>query len=154
MAVVCELIGEMTELKQMLKDNIISSLDSDAAERLEGILTEIAKQQTEMLEIHKKKIRDEISPEEYDNKAKLIATVIEQLNKEKTSLETQAVSTRMSNKRVEDILEFLGEIDPTATFDADLFRALVENVLIRQNNEIEFNFKVGIRRSYKLKSRK
>lgn len=60
----------------------------------------------------------------------------------------------MTRKRVENILEFLGNMDPTKNFDADLFRILMENVLIKPNDEIQFNFKVGISHTYKLKSRK
>ncbi len=107
-----------------------------------------------MLEIHKRRFREEISLEDYNKKANIISTSIEQLNKEKAILETQVHSVRMTRKRVEDILEFLGDINPTKNFDVELFKIFVENVLIKPNDEIEFNFKAGISHSFKLKSRK
>ncbi len=152
--VVGELLGDITAIKRVLEENILSSLEDGGVARLEAVFDEIATYQTEMLEIHKQRFRDEISPEGYNKKANIISTVIEQLNKEKAILETQVHSVRMTRKRVEDLLKFLGNINPTKNFDADLFKVLVENILIKPNNELEFNFKVGISHTYKLKSRK
>ena len=152
--VVGELLGDITAIKRVLEENILSSLDDGGIARLETVLDEINKYQTEMLEIHRQRFRDEISLEDYNKKANIISTAIEQLNKEKTVLETQVHSVRMTRKRVENILEFLSNIDPTKNFDADLFKILVENVLIKPSNEIQFNFKVGISHTYRLKSRK
>lgn len=92
MAVAGELLGDIMKLKRVLKENILSSLDDGGVARLETILDEIAKYQTEMLEIHRQRFRDEISLEDYNKKSNIISTAIEQLNKEKRYLKRKFIA--------------------------------------------------------------
>ena len=149
-AVAVELVGEMRELKAMLTENIITSLTDDTDEKLVGITEAITQAQNEMLALVKAKRNGEISDEEYSERGNTLATEIDRLTAEKTALESETNTARINKKRIDEILGFLETVNPTTEFDADIFKSLIETIIVRENYILEFQFKIGITKTIQI----
>ena len=131
----------------MLTENIITSLTDDTDEKLVGITEAITQAQNEMLALVKAKRNGEISDEEYSERGNTLATEIDRLTAEKTALESETNTARINKRRLDEILEFIEGINPTTEFDAEIFKTVVEEIIVRDESTLEFHFKVGIVKS-------
>lgn len=143
-AVAVELVGELKNLKELLMDNIISSLTDDTDGKLVGITEAITQAQNEMLALVKAKRNGEIGDEEYSERGNTLATEIDRRTAEKTALESETNTARINKKRIDEILGFLETVNPTTEFDADIFKSVIEEIIVRDESTLEFQFKVGV----------
>lgn len=142
--VLAKLSGNAANLTETIKQNVMSSLD-DSAEKQRGTITElIDKEQQSMLRLNKHKRSGEITEQEYRVQGNQIAQRIETLNAERASLQRQTDSAKLMQNRLEEILSYLNTKNPTEEFDEELFKSLIEQITIRNNRTIEFEFKIGI----------
>ena len=142
-AVAVELLGDMSEIREKLNHNIISSLSNDTDEKLIAITESIAAAQSEMLSLVKDKRKGIIGDEEYSVKGSEIANKIDKLTREKEELESHLNTAHIDNKRIVDILSFLDSVNPTMNFDAELFKTVIDEIVVRNETTLEFHFKIG-----------
>ena len=142
-AVSLELLGDMQEIRKTLNNNVIASLSYNLDEKLLRITEAITSAQNKMLMLVKDKRNGVIGDEEYAVQGNEIAKEIDRLSAEKTALETDSNTARINNKRVEEILDFLSGINPTSQFDAEVFKAVVDEIIVKNETTLEFHFKIG-----------
>lgn len=65
------------------------------------------------------------------------------LLQKKEVLEQQCHSAKMTNKRIDEIIKIIDMIDVTQQFDEELFKNIVDIIIVR-GNTLEFKLKVGI----------
>ena len=145
-----ELVGEMRELKAMLTENIITSLTDDSDEKLVAITEAIAETQNQMLALVRDKRKGIVSDEEYAERGNALATEIDRLTAEKTALESETNTARINKQRIDEILGFLETVNPTTEFNADIFKSLIETIIVRENYTLEFQFKIGITKTIQI----
>ena len=141
--VISELVGDMSQIKEILKENVTSTLSEKEDDRGEQILLRMQALQSEMIDINRKKRAGEIAYELYIAKAQEIADEVEKLEREQKEIQSTENDRLAETKRLKDILEVINEMHPTDEFDGEMFRRLIDNVIVK-GNQLTFNFKVGI----------
>lgn len=141
--VISELVGDMSQIKEILKENVTSTLSEKDDNRGEQILLRMQALQAEMININRKKRAGEIAYELYIAKAQEIADEVEKLEREQKEIQSTENDRLAETKRLKDILEVINEMHPTDEFDGEMFRRLIDNVIVK-GNQLTFNFKVGI----------
>ena len=144
-----ELIGDIGDIKKILKGNIIESLDDSIPERLERIQIETEDLQTKMIELTRAKRSGVIDYDECNRKGMELAEKIRELNNERAELESRSADVLVAKNRITEILKTLEEITPTEKFDGEMFLKLVDEVIIKDGTGT-FMFKVGINKKIKL----
>lgn len=138
-----EFVGDMSQIKEILKENVTSTLSEKDDNRGEQILLRMQALQAEMIDINRKKRTGEIAYELYIAKAQEIADEVEKLEREQKEIQSKENDRLAETKRLKDILEVINEMHPTDEFDGEMFRRLIDNVIVK-GNQLTFNFKVGI----------
>ena len=141
--VINEFVGDMSQIKEILKENVTSTLSEKDDNRGEQILLRMQALQAEMININRKKRAGEIAYELYIAKAQEIADEVEKLEREQKEIQSTENDRLAETKRLKDILEVINEMHPTDEFDGEMFRRLIDNVIVK-GNQLTFNFKVGI----------
>lgn len=141
--VINEFVGDMSQIKEILKENVTSTLSEKDDNRGEQILLRMQALQAEMIDINRKKRAGEIAYELYIAKAQEIADEVEKLEREQKEIQSTENDRLAETKRLKDILEVINEMHPTDEFDGEMFRRLIDNVIVK-GNQLTFNFKVGI----------
>ena len=141
--VINEFVGDMSQIKEILKENVTSTLSEKDDNRGEQILLRMQALQAEMININRKKRAGEIAYELYIAKAQEIADEVEKLEREQKEIQSTKNDRLAETKRLKDILEAINEMHPTDEFDGEMFRRLIDNVIVK-GNQLTFNFKVGI----------
>ena len=144
------MVGDYREIEQTLKNNIASTLDSNVEEELNSVLVEIEREQAEMLELLKQKRRGEISTDEYSRKGAELENGIQELRRRQGLLEEKSNSTKIAVMRVQQILQAIGNETGVEEFDGEIFRSLVDTVVVRNNYTLDFHLKVGITETIKI----
>ena len=74
-----------------------------------------------------------------------VATEIEQLNDQKKKLKDAELEKVIRHNRVKAIQEFLkSQETPLTKFDGDVFRRLIEKVIVHSMVEVTFIFRTGV----------
>lgn len=144
-----ELIGDIGDIKKILKGNIIESLDDSIPERLERVQIETEDLQTKMIELTRAKRSGIIDYDECNRKGMELAEKIRELNNERAELESRSADVLVAKNRITEILKTLEEITPTEKFDGEMFLKLVDEVIIKDGTGT-FMFKVGINKKIEL----
>ena len=144
-----ELIGDIGDIKKILKGNIIESLDDSIPERLERIQIETEDLQKKMIELTRAKRSGVIDYDECNRKGMELAEKIRELNNERAELESRSADVLVAKNRITEILKTLEEITPTEKFDGEMFLKLVDEVIIKDGTGT-FMFKVGINKKIEL----
>lgn len=144
-----ELIGDIGDIKKILKGNIIESLDDSIPERLERVQIETEDLQTKMIELTRAKRSGVIDYDECNRKGMELAEKIRELNNERAELESRSADVLVAKNRITEILKTLEEITPTEKFDGEMFLKLVDEVIIKDGTGT-FMFKVGINKKIEL----
>ena len=95
---------------------------------------------------NRKKRSGEIAYETYVTRAREIADQVEELEKQQREIRAAEDNRITETKRIKDILEAINEVRSTDEFDGEIFRRLIDNVIIK-DKWLTFNFKVGISKS-------
>ncbi len=144
-----ELIGDIGDIKKILKGNIIESLDDSIPERLERIQIETEDLQTKMIELTRAKRSGIIDYDECNRKGMELAEKIRELNNERAELESRSADVLVAKNRITEILKTLEEVTPTEKYDGEMFTKLVDEVTIKDGTAT-FMFKVGINKKIEL----
>lgn len=138
-----ELVGDMSSIKEILEKNVFDTLGEKEDNGGEQVMLQIQSLQTEMIDINQKKRSGEIAYEAYVARAREIADQVEVLEKQQREIQAAEESRISETKRIKDILEAINGMHPTDEFDGEIFRRLIDNVIIK-DKRLTFNFKVGI----------
>ena len=138
-----ELVGDMSSIKEILEKNVVDTLGEKEDNGGEQVLLQIQSLQTEMIDINRKKRSGEIAYEAYVARAREIADQVEVLEKQQREIQVAEESRISETKRIKDILEAISGMHPMDEFDGEIFRRLIDNVIIK-DKRLTFNFKVGI----------
>ena len=152
LAALGELVGDVDRVKSILKANIAESLDDTTAQKMQRVMIEIDEAQSEMLKLNREYRSEKITDVEYDEKGRVVAERIQNLNKEREELQAKTDNLRLANRRIEEIREALDNIRILDAFDGELFTQIVESVTVYED-ELKFNFKIGITKSIALTRR-
>ena len=144
-----ELIGDIGDIKKILRGNIIESLDDSIPERLERVQIETEDLQTKMIELTRAKRSGIIDYDECNRKGMELAEKIRELNNERAELESRSADVLVAKNRITEILKTLEEVTPTEKYDGEMFTKLVDEVTIKDGTAT-FMFKVGINKKIKL----
>lgn len=145
------LVGEFQTVRTTLKTNIVSSIDSSVAEELDAILGAIEQKQSEMLELLRAKRSGSISDAEYNRRGSEIEIQINSLNHKKEALTERECTSKMETQRLNKITEVLNESGSDTEFDGEIFKTLIDTVVVKDRYTLEFHFKVGIMETISLK---
>ena len=138
-----ELVGDMSSIKEILEKNVVDTLGEKEDNGGAQVLLQIQSLQTEMIDINRKKRSGEIAYEAYVARAREIADQVEVLEKQQREIQAAEESRISETKRIKDILEAINGMHPMDEFDGEIFRRLIDNVIIK-DKRLTFNFKVGI----------
>lgn len=141
------LVDDFQAVKTALRENIITSLDDTVAEDLDAILADIEQSQEEMLELVREKRAGNVTNEEYNQRGGEIEVKINELTRVKEGLEQRSYATKLTKKRVEEIIEMIECMDIANKFDGEIFKNIVDTVVVRNNYTLDFHLKVGLTES-------
>lgn len=96
-----------------------------------------------MLELIRAKRYGQINETEYNKRGNEIDIKINELIAQKDLIEQEEHGARIKKKRLDDIMELIDEIDVVNKFDEELFKNIVDTIIVRKNT-LEFQLKVGI----------
>lgn len=142
-----DLIGNYKDIKSVLEMSIGSVVLDYPSDKINQLDQKITICQTQMLELHKKKTNGIIDQNDYANQGSKLANIIEDTKREKASIEETYSKTTILGKRVEEILKVLEGLNPTEEFNEEIFRRLVEEIVVNERTKLTFKFKVGIERT-------
>ncbi len=140
------IVADMSQLKDLVKDNVMESLDegkSEKTQRLADTVAELDNLKVEMIGLNRLKRANGIDYTEYAKRANEIADMVEKLEQEQAALQAELGENMETTKRLKDIIEVINGINATDEFSEDTFRMLVDTVLIK-GKKCTFNFKVGL----------
>jgi len=138
-----ESFNSTSEVCSVLKVSINNSVQSDYSHRIEEINDLIDNLQSQMLELHKQKTNNELTEMEYALKGQTIANKIDNYRKEiQTITETNASNSTL-HKRIEDITNVIENKGSFEEFDEDIFKKIIEEIIVHNKHLITFRFKVG-----------
>lgn len=142
-----DLIGNYQDIKSVLEMSVGSVILDYPTDKVNELEQKIDLCQSQILELHKKKTKGLIDDNEYGKQASRLANIIDEVKKEKDSLEDNYSKSTILSKRVEEILKTLDVLEPTEEFDEEIFRRLIDSMVINDRTKITFKFKVGIERT-------
>lgn len=126
-----------------LRENIITSLENTNSADLDMTLKTIEHNQEMIFELIRDKRAGQLTETEYNSKGSEIEQIINELTAKKEMLEQKCHSAQMTNKRIDEIIKIIDKIDVTQQFDEELFKNIVDIIIVR-GNTLEFKLKVGI----------
>lgn len=137
------LVEDFQAVKATLRENVITSLENTDSADLDTTLRAIEHKQEMMLELIRMKRAGQLTETEYNSKGSEIEQIINELTAKKEVLEQKCHSAQMTNKRIDEIIKIIDMIDVTQQFDEELFKNIVDIIIVR-GNTLEFKLKVGI----------
>jgi site-specific DNA recombinase len=141
-----QFINNFDDIKSVLESSIKSVISCDSTDKIDEINKEINLLQTQILNLHIQKVNGKLNETEYGKLGGKLSSRIDELNKQKQELEDTYTKASSTNERVKDIIEALDGLKPTEEFNDELFKRLIESVIITERTHIKFKFKVGIER--------
>lgn len=141
------LVGDFQAVKTVLRENIITSLDDSVAEELDATLGVIEQCQEEMLAVVRAKRAGELTDAEYNKRGGEIEIRINELTRIREGLEQKSHAAKMTRKRVDEIIELIESMDIANKFDGEIFKNIVDTVVVRNNYTLDFHLKVGVTES-------
>ncbi len=100
-----------------------------------------------MLDLVRSKRIGNITEEEYNRRGSEIETRINELSHKRDELEQRSNIAKLTKKRVGDIIDLINKIDITTEFDGEIFKSIVDTVVVRNNYTLDFHLKIGLTES-------
>lgn len=122
---------------------IESAIGDAPVEELKEINDKIRDLQKEMVDLHAKKTSGRIIPDAYAKRGSKLASMIDDLNRRKEELFFNESKNKETKRRIDEALKALNSLENTDEFDPQLFKTLIEDITIKNRNELTFNFKIG-----------
>lgn len=97
-----------------------------------------------MLELLREKRAGRVSDQEYNEHGALIEKAIQELSERRVKLESKSNTAKLAMRRVDQIAKALNDVGSLDKYNGEIFRAIVENVVVRNTYTLDFHLKVGI----------
>ena len=97
-----------------------------------------------MLELLREKRAGRVSDQEYNERGALIEKAIQELTERRVKLESKSNTAKLAMRRVDQIAKTLNDVGSLDEYNGEIFRAIVENVVVRNTYTLDFYLKVGI----------
>lgn len=143
------LLGDMSEVVDMVKKNIEAEVNVGENGNLAPVQTRIEEIQEEIHDIFRKRRNWEISKEEYNSRYAALSEEYSELHEKELELKDADVQKQMTQKRLLEIADALGSEETDFTDDT-IKRLLLDCIKVVSKNEIEFQFKCGVTLTEKL----
>lgn len=139
-------VGGEKEFLQQLLENISAGIERVQHEfTIEELNSRLEELGQEMMGLVRLNARAGTGTSAYEDEYIRVSEEMEQIQERKTAIEEAELSELLRQKRIEEMKQYLDSTDtPLATFDAALFRRLVEKVIIHSLVEATFIFRSGI----------
>ena len=141
------LLNESTKDLEMVieatKSSVESTIGNASTIELNEINNKIHDLQKEMVDLHAKKTSGRIIPEAYAKQGSKLASMIDELNRRKEELLFNESKSEEIKKRIDETNEALKSLNLRDEFNPQIFKILIDNITIKNRNELTFNFKVG-----------
>jgi len=144
------LTSNINDLKSILMESINEVFEINPSEKVNEINSKIEKLQEEMGTLYSQKSDGKITMVEYQKEGSKISGRIDALRKEKESIETTITSNNLSKQRLNEIIKAVELSKPTDEFDEEIFKRLVDVVIMKDRYNATFKFKIGIERTINL----
>ena len=69
---------------------------------------------------------------------------IQELTERRVKLESKSNTAKLAMRRVDQIAKALNDVGSLDEYNGEIFRAIVENVVVRNTYTLDFHLKVGI----------
>lgn len=135
--------SDLDVLSDVVKESVASTLTEASSYELNSLDNEIRNLQSEMMELHSKKLSGRIIPGAYAKQGSKLADKIESLKKRKDELIGLKTKGETTLKRLDELNTIMKEFDSRNTFDPLIFKAFIDEVTINDRNKITFKFKAG-----------
>ena len=130
------------DIRAIVRLETSSVLLANSNNRVQEIDKEINKLQDQMMGLHKKRIEGAIEDVEYSLKGGKLANEIDNLKKERDTINDACVSSALATKRLEEVCKVIDDYDFLDMFDGELFKKLIDYVTVN-NTKLIFHFKAG-----------
>jgi hypothetical protein len=130
-----KIFTEKDRLMSLLKTNIESNITSLKSEQLIELENKISENSEYLLKIYKDYQNGKLSKENYYKQFEEKFALSEKLLSEKNNIKEGHYKSVEDKKRIEDILKFLDGKPDLDNFDSDLFKGIIQKVVI-YNSEI------------------
>lgn len=140
------IVGQTDDIKSIMKKSISQVVVNNPQSTIERLDNEINELQSDIVKLFQDKSNGKISPSEYAIKGSKLSKKIEEIKKEKEKLQTDYSSAAMFNQKINDLYNVLDNLKPTAEFDEDVFKRLIDMIVVTDNS-LKFVFKCGIERT-------
>ena len=141
------MVGDYDTISAQLKENILSSMDEDVSEELTRTMEDIERLQIEMLELLRRKRKGEIDTKEYNERGAILERQIQSLTEKRAALEEKSTASKLAIMRVDQVMQALQSAGNIEKNNGELFRAMVDVVVVRNTYTLEFHLKAGITES-------
>ena len=128
------------DFMEKLQGNISVCVTDKLEYELKILDEQILKLQSELLDIQKAKMYCKGNDNGYNKQLAEIVTSIEGLTVKRNETAIQNEGLKLAQFRLEEICKLLGNKELLTEFNETLFRALVEQIVVREDREIEFLF--------------
>lgn len=137
------LSGDVSDVIEIVKNNIAEELKPNICEDLEQIEHQIIIEQNHILELFQRKRNNTILQAEYDRDYKVHSDVIIELKAKESELKKENIVAEITKKRMDDIVNILISegVDYTSPV---IMKAMVECIRVIDKHHIELQFKCGI----------
>ena len=144
-------LNDLLKDRQVLLDQIEEIIVESVSENgnfdgrfVADIETEIERLQAEVMALTQKRIKREISQEEFTRISEPKTARIEELFDERDEVSAVSGTAALEKAKLESIKQFLQTEREQTEFEKNLPQRLLENIIIRSRDDITFEFKNGL----------
>lgn len=133
-----------TTVTQKLIDNVSETISVKVDEQIASVEDKIAELQGRAITLHRAKKAGDITQEEYTASLAYISGELSSLENEQKSLQEKNANAIMNERRIAVIKEIADNNKLLETFDADIMKTLLQQIIVKNPETLEFKFKCGI----------
>ena len=138
-------INNKEAFAQQIIDNVEKVVPEVEEVSIDGIEAKLKELQRELMSLVRLNANAGFDAEMYDGEYARIARQIEDLRERKQRIQDEKLDNIIRKNRASEIADIIKEQDIIKEFDEELFRAVIEKVIIHSEIEVEFQFKSGLR---------
>ncbi|MTK12274.1 MAG: hypothetical protein F8N39_09335 [Clostridiaceae bacterium] len=124
-------------------EKVVPTVEEDLS--IDGIEARLKESQQELMSLVRLNVNTGFDAEVYDGEYGRIAKEIEGLMEKKQRIQEAKLDDTIRENRAEQIAAIIKEQDLVKRFDEELFREVIERVIVLLIVEVEFQFKFGLR---------
>lgn len=139
------LIENSPQILEQLQKTTVSEITDSCDETIGTLTGEIDKCQEEIANLLSKKVRGEITEQEYNATVNKLKLKIDELTFKRESISLEQGRVQMAEYRLDAVVDLLTNGKILQEFDKFIFRNLVKQIRVISKHEIEIEFECGIK---------